>query len=189
MRGEDLKHSPCKTASIETPPHAWGRLNGNTYASTCIRNTPTCVGKTDTRSMLALWLWKHPHMRGEDYIDSEKVCKGVETPPHAWGRRSVHITARRYNGNTPTCVGKTVGTVQVVILFWKHPHMRGEDLVKPFHRIRNIETPPHAWGRRPHVYGKFSGLGNTPTCVGKTIASASSRCPSRKHPHMRGEDR
>ena len=68
----------------------------------------------------------------------------------------------------PTCVGKTAGTSEHSSVTWKHPHVRGEDLMKLRGRSSCTETPPRAWGRRitPDAMRMFDG--NTPTCVGKT---------------------
>ena len=50
----------------------------------------------------------------------------------------------------------------------KHPHVRGED--------------------RKHDDRPFLGMGNTPTCVGKTPGKCAIRESIWKHPHVRGED-
>ena len=50
------------------------------------------------------------------------------------------------------------------------------------------ETPPRAWGK-PSVESVFAGrVGNTPTCVGKTICRVCIRRSGGKHPHVRGEN-
>ena len=51
----------------------------------------------------------------------------------------------------------------------KHPHVRGED---PRRKRRDV-----------------SRVGNTPTCVGKTLPNLSPEALRQKHPHVRGEDR
>ena len=72
--------------------------------------------------------------------------------------------------------------------FRKHPHMRGEDLTLDGRHPSATETPPHAWGR-PVVSAKRTiRLGNTPTCVGKTLWRNCRGFLGWKHPHMRGED-
>ena len=71
---------------METPPHAWGRLNLQSYYVHKTRNTPTCVGKTPADEHGRSRIWKHPHMRGEDASPLELVRMNWETPPHAWGR-------------------------------------------------------------------------------------------------------
>ena len=46
MRGEDLCYLTIHRETIETPPHAWGRLDSGIDELGNRRNTPTCVGKT-----------------------------------------------------------------------------------------------------------------------------------------------
>ena len=66
--------------------------------------------------------------------------------------------------------------------------MRGEDAAFNDGHEREPETPPHAWGRLSFAWVAFFLLGNTPTCVGKTVRFAQSDMTQGKHPHMRGED-
>ena len=112
-----------------------------------VRNTPTCVGKTARKELHRSPREKHPHMRGEDKLPTNKKRSFMETPPHAWGRRGGDKSPRIIVGNTPTCVGKTLTPRHRVCVPQKHPHMRGEDSIKQFGEPRKLETPPHAWGR------------------------------------------
>ena len=66
--------------------------------------------------------------------------------------------------------------------------MRGEDAGTARAFTEELETPPHAWGRRVVFARLIFTLGNTPTCVGKTAMEEMNRLAIRKHPHMRGED-
>ena len=66
--------------------------------------------------------------------------------------------------------------------------MRGEDGSYAKEARIIMETPPHAWGRLTKKTIAVTITGNTPTCVGKTIAAAQVPHQVRKHPHMRGED-
>ena len=50
------------------------------------------------------------------------------------------------------------------------------------------ETPPRAWGRQYGNHEKHMTMRNTPTCVGKTVATPIKRHITQKHPHVRGED-
>ena len=111
----------------------------------------------------------------------------IETPPRAWGRRQPGDARRQKRGNTPTCVGKTTISISLYLYTEKHPHVRGEDLMRGDYDDYHEETPPRAWGRlrkREHSPGAH---GNTPTCVGKTPRPNVSVCAG-KHPHVRGED-
>ena len=68
VRGEDHLHR-CKTAYIqETPPRAWGRPADTNNTPLFLRNTPTCVGKTEVMNAVVSKKQKHPHVRGEDQL-------------------------------------------------------------------------------------------------------------------------
>ena len=47
VRGEDSVEDQQAENEAETPPRAWGRHKPSGYAAQLVRNTPTCVGKTD----------------------------------------------------------------------------------------------------------------------------------------------
>ena len=111
---------------------------------------------------------KHPHVRGEDKNGTLVYDIEKETPPRAWGRPSCSTLRHRDKGNTPTCVGKTKSTGCPSHTFWKHPHVRGEDIASDIDVISGTETPPRAWGRL--TYGRY----------GQNLL--------KKHPHVRGED-
>ena len=49
--------------------------------------------------------------------------------------------------------------------------MRGEDPEPLLSSFFVAETPPRAWGRRPNWSGQQVIVGNTPTCVGKTVSA------------------
>ena len=125
----------------------WGSPQVRGENILCLRNTPTCVGKTSACLICKTLHQKHPHVRGED--KPSRQCSGSrwETPPRAWGRRRIEKSPLAEKGNTPTCVGKTFHEVFDVFQTEKHPHVRGEDpyLDTAWRTIR--ETPPRAWGR------------------------------------------
>ena len=52
-------------------------------------NTPTSVGKTALGLEIAERPRKHPHERGEDIAPLLLTIGAAETPPRAWGRRSL----------------------------------------------------------------------------------------------------
>ncbi len=151
-------------------------------------NTPTCVGKTHASTPFGAHLQKHPHVRGEDLRHQPKQIWPGETPPRAWGRRIDFFTSSSPSRNTPTCVGKTITHFPASSLTGKHPHVRGEDQRCADCQEEEEETPPRAWGRRQRSEVGKVVIGNTPTCVGKTLPAASRHTSTRKHPHVRGED-
>lgn len=44
-------------------------------------------------------------------------------------------------------MGKTELLDQKRVRWQKHPHIQGEDALKPPAESKAIETPPHTWGR------------------------------------------
>ena len=72
---------------METPPRAWGRQFKQKMLNDILGNTPTCVGKTNTKKERKMEIEKHPHVRGEDTWSATKEGGKPETPPRAWGRR------------------------------------------------------------------------------------------------------
>ena len=151
-------------------------------------NTPTCVGKTGCALLRLAPCRKHPHVRGEDCMPEPNRRRTAETPPRAWGRLCNRGSRGPTDGNTPTCVGKTRTVKQWLTAKQKHPHVRGEDWPQRSRPWRKVETPPRAWGRQVAAWHDTAQVGNTPTCVGKTLTPTRLRSLSRKHPHVRGED-
>ena len=158
-----------------------------------VRFTPTCVGKTVTRSPNSPYPPVHPHMRGEHFLNRPPFFDLCGSPPHAWGRRfdsspcaawqrftptcvgkTLRDSSRRRRARfTPTCVGKTLRPASIVPVAAVHPHMRGEDLPDGERPWGCAGSPPHAWGRPPPSHSASRCRRFTPTCVGKTSLSAS----------------
>ena len=172
----------------ETPPRAWGRHPLVPQALWGGGNTPTCVGKTQWCGRGPGQSGKHPHVRGEDRRPLKAPAAAGETPPRAWGRQEAVKAAKPSARNTPTCVGKTLARLIVDLLVEKHPHVRGEDAGMSAKKTATRETPPRAWGRPRRLFMPTQHRGNTPTCVGKTVASFICWSAIQKHPHVRGED-
>ncbi len=136
---------------VETPPRAWGRLEWFVSNTVHKRNTPTCVGKTKRVFYTTLPHQKHPHVRGEDGLSYRNRLIEAETPPRAWGRLTTHSIRQQKPRNTPTCVGKTSKVGKWYIVAKKHPHVRGEDVLRLSCTVFGWETPPRAWGRHQHI--------------------------------------
>ena len=66
VRGEDCRYGGNSNDNQETPPRAWGRRRRMRLPTGFLRNTPTCVGKTNRVMLTAPDEKKHPHVRGED---------------------------------------------------------------------------------------------------------------------------
>ena len=91
---------------METPPRAWGREFQRALPVSTGGNTPTGVGKRKTSLLPQFSHGKHPHGRGEEFVQRGRRKVREETPPRAWGRVPHIQTVAVIAGNTPTCVGK-----------------------------------------------------------------------------------
>ena len=91
------------------------------------RITPTCVGRTFSRTSGRHRSADHPHVRGEDSgsVDPRSPAKG--SPPRAWGGRPEHDGGEVAHRITPTCVGRTPCPRCPCPSRTDHPHVRGED--------------------------------------------------------------
>ena len=116
VRGEDFFLSAIHHFFEETPPRAWGRLWSPARGKLRHRNTPTCVGKTQSHAFQRGGSEKHPHVRGEDLCCRYEWRTARETPPRAWGRPLSADVSLSYSGNTPTCVGKTLRDYSLFLL-------------------------------------------------------------------------
>ena len=69
----------------------------------------------------------------------------------------------------------------------KHPHGRGETVIKDSLTAQTIETPPRAWGNFNEAGINRCQDRNTPTGVGKLGAAHGAAQVRWKHLHGRGE--
>ena len=170
MRGEECCRQASRLASVETPPRAWGRVSAGWIRTSGLGNTPTCVGKSHLRRCGTWARRKHPHVRGEEPCGQGRMSGQKETPPRAWGRACISVSPHTKLGNTPTCVGKRPCEPLPALSRQKHPHVRGEEQPAMTSPVARPETPPRAWGRALRTRKKVRPDGNTPTCVGKSVA-------------------
>ncbi len=168
VRGEDAIAPAGDIHPVGSPPRAWGRHGHVAGVENFDRFTPTCVGKTARRNSFSFPTTVHPHVRGEDCFTQRCEVFSVGSPPRAWGRLLLFAVFSSF--------------------FAVHPHVRGEDKSPAPPLVYDDGSPPRAWGRlycqdAPHDRARF-----TPTCVGKTLVTASVTFFSAVHPHVRGED-
>ncbi len=170
-----------------SPPRAWGVLLRDRAANRPGRFTPTCVGSTLPVRPLLTSPPVHPHVRGEYPGLRQHEGSVFGSPPRAWGvlrRRSTTRCSRRF---TPTCVGSTSRRARRVLLSTVHPHVRGEYQMVGVCDELWVGSPPRAWGVRIRFGTGGKGFRFTPTCVGSTGPSRSTRLSPSVHPHVRGE--
>ena len=110
-----------------------------------------------------------------------------ENPPHVWGIRRHILLKSLLPGITPTCVGKAVFWVFLLLLFEDHPHMCGESFISSGLLLTPLGSPPHVWGKPGQVVVVHVKERITPTCVGKALIILLSIYRAKDHPHMCGE--
>ena len=188
LRGEDFCPSRGQSWLKETPPLTRGRHGQILSHGLDTRNTPAYAGKTHRCTPCSGPTWKHPRLRGEDLLLSERVKGRGETPPLTRGRRWCRITVRRFLRNTPAYAGKTLSIFSLISFLQKHPRLRGEDEAGAALADRLPETPPLTRGRREVDLESATWTRNTPAYAGKTAGLGAYRIFVRKHPRLRGED-
>ena len=188
MRGEENIPCFCWFSSSGPPPRAWGREQPVTSLAEARGSTPTCVGKSSPLLHGGRRLAVHPHVRGEETVESLVNPIGEGPPPRAWGR-DLRAAARRWNvRSTPTCVGKSVAGGKRLAMERVHPHVRGEESGRCTSLASPRGPPPRAWGRAECAHRGARRPGSTPTCVGKRSPAGPPRVVPAVHPHVRGEE-
>jgi len=71
---------------------------------------------------------------------------------------------------------------------WGHPHVCGEESLLNIMAVTVVGTPPRVWGRVHFFRSTLQGMGDTPTCVGKSITSLAGCFTFGGHPHVCGEE-
>ena len=188
MRGENLSGRLSTYAPRGTSPHAWGKLDKAPLNFSRKRNIPTCVGKTSLVAHATSVVTEHPHMRGENTSSVPSTPERSGTSPHAWGKHQDEANKLSIDRNIPTCVGKTMRSLVIMIFIPEHPHMRGENLSGEGDATPCAGTSPHAWGKHLAAVNQTIFPRNIPTCVGKTNRRRQRCRESTEHPHMRGEN-
>lgn len=128
VRGEDGATSTKVYRSYGSPPRAWGRRGRQVLHAPLRGITPTCVGKTASRSVRVTRCSDHPHVRGEDPLPAPTPRTRRGSPPRAWGRLTHGEVEDLSDRITPTCVGKTARQRRAGAPGPDHPHVRGEDV-------------------------------------------------------------
>ncbi len=133
--GEEKPQRMSQIFSLGTPPRVWGRDYCCRRCVHCLRDTPTCVGKSSCVSTPILRLEGHPHVCGEEFTSSNTKLLASGTPPRVWGRVSSDSVIVHIQGDTPTCVGKSAYANHGHLTPQGHPHVCGEETSN--HRRQN----------------------------------------------------
>ena len=189
VRGDNLGWQQKLSCIAGSPPRAWGQQVSNEPVYFDFRFTPTCVGTTSTNESPEILHLVHPHVRGDNI--EEQMAEVVEygSPQRAWGQLIFRNNTDLFYRFTPTCVGTTRTGSWPQRILAVHPHVRGDNDILESIENRINGSPPRAWGQQFLLPVPLKTLRFTPTCVGTTAASQSSRCCCAVHPHVRGDNR
>ncbi len=96
----------------------------------------------------------------------------------------IPVTAR----NTPTYVGTTPGPDFMRLVIEEHPHVCGDNEMRPVRLKIGWGTPPRMWGQlQQSMPGKIA-VRNTPTYVGTTALAIANFAVTTEHPHVCGDN-
>lgn len=127
MHGEEPLISMRPSGTVESPPHARGRVDELRKVVTPTGITPACAGKRVSFSVSQNGSGNHPRMRGEERGAATMNCCLSESPPHARGREICETGDGSNLGITPACAGKRRETFSKPLSVRNHPRMRGEE--------------------------------------------------------------
>ncbi len=110
------------------------------------------------------------------------------SPPRAWGQLFSKWILFANHRFTPTCVGTTKKGTLGIGYQTVHPHVRGDNLLRPgAYRVKD-GSPPRAWGQRKLKNIVHPSCRFTPTCVGTTLHREKIKSAQAVHPHVRGDN-
>ncbi len=89
VRGEYSSSVTTSVPPLGSPPRAWGIQSVPMRNSRLARFTPTCVGNTKDTCVCRPAISVHPHVRGEYWTSSFRICCVYGSPPRAWGIRLI----------------------------------------------------------------------------------------------------
>ena len=129
----------------------------------------------------------HPRVCGEkrESVASAAVTQG--SPPRVRGEVVDKRRVRHRDGITPACAGRRRGDNREKRMREDHPRVCGE---KP----ATLKPSSVTWGSPPRVRGEVAapqlgllGIGITPACAGRSLASSVLPVGREDHPRVCGE--
>ena len=149
--------------------------------------TPACAGRRLTFSRPDALVEDHPRVCGEkrESVASAAVTQG--SPPRVRGEVVDKRRVRHRDGITPACAGRRRGDNREKRMREDHPRVCGE---KP----ATLKPSSVTWGSPPRVRGEVAapqlgllGIGITPACAGRSLASSVLPVGREDHPRVCGE--
>ncbi len=186
--GRTLPYELPEVSMPELPPRRRGGPVDHLPVRRHPRNTPTSAGRTPRSSCRAPPSPEHPHVGGEDLLESAEPGKTDGTPPRRRGGLCDLHGATAMDRNTPTSAGRTWTIFSGLLLMAEHPHVGGEDPRWVESSAAVCGTPPRRRGGH-HLDARLPrSTRNTPTSAGRTPRPPPARTPRSEHPHVGGED-
>ena len=167
VRGDQRSSGSAFVRWPGTPPRAWGSARSCRWHRSDSRDTPTCVGISHPTEDIDALIAGHPHVRGDQVLQSPAPSSSIGTPPRAWGSARCEPGRGVRRRDTPTCVGIRRNGPTQPLSMPGHPHVRGDQSSLKRHRL-NVRR-------------------DTPTCVGIRKKTSSFGARSSGHPHVRGD--
>ena len=146
--GDNLPRARPEQNALGSPPRVWGQLSTTEPGSNMQWFTPTCVGTTKKRWVLAQPASVHPHVCGDNLSRTSAFPQQYGSPPRVWGQRCQELCVSIGARFTPTCVGTTQ-----LLYRWEpeasvHPHVCGDNSASSVAKPRPFGSPPRVWGQR-----------------------------------------
>ena len=122
----------------------------------CRRFTPAYAGKIESFALFGVLLKVHPRIRGEDLYNRCRHHRDMGSPPHTRGRSPQIFIRENVKGFTPAYAGKMFTpayagkirlTAALLLPYWVHPRIRGEDGAVYLRLAWIAGSPPHTRGR------------------------------------------
>ena len=85
----------------------WGKGSEDSDVREAISITPTCVGKRLYLRRCDKGTKDHPHVCGEKFTLASSTFGAIGSPPRVWGKDIKRNLGNKFDGITPTCVGKS----------------------------------------------------------------------------------
>ncbi len=126
-RGDNLTAFIVDAGDSGSPPRAWGQLIIIWWRRLLLRFTPTGVGTTVTRRSPQPPAPVHPHGRGDNSPNQNRIGWKFGSPPRAWGQLGQGLARPGSGRFTPTGVGTTLVSRPIIPELPVHPHGRGDN--------------------------------------------------------------
>ena len=149
--------------------------------------TPAYAGNTPFSDRLIISSQDHPRIRGEYANFSQRLKRGLGSPPHTRGIQQLAIMNKRKLRITPAYAGNTRCRTLPLFQYQDHPRIRGEYTTKK-HKTRTYAgSPPHTRGILGRLLNLLQDLRITPAYAGNTRQAVERTRQCKDHPRIRGE--